>query len=248
MKDADSNSTESPPKSMKCKNHPDRDAAKECASCGEAFCEDCLSEYRGKVYCAPCLKAEVAVATARLGGGERELARMKKTLIGCSVVLLALVVTPMILLIYPCFKLGDVGRCRANLTKIYKALDAYARRNDGWFPADNNDLRPLFVDGYLKETDAELFRCPGVKGALTRTGSIRDSSAWDETFPPGMSYLYQGGLALPEKGKEGRPLLWDRSSRNHRGKGINVLYTDGQVKFVTKGLARLRLRRTDTGL
>ena len=88
---------------MNCNNHPDREAVSKCAGCGKEFCPDCLSQYEGKSYCAPCLKAEVAVGIAGMRGGADELARMKRSLIGCSLVLIVLVVAPMLLLIYPCF-------------------------------------------------------------------------------------------------------------------------------------------------
>lgn len=229
---------------MNCKNHPDREAVGKCASCEEEFCQECLSQYQGKDYCAPCLKAEVTIATARFGGGGDELARMKKSLIGCSVVLLLVVLTPMFLLIYPYFKLGDVGRCRANLKKIYKALVVYAKENDGWFPPDNNDLKVLFTEDHLDHLkDMKLFFCPGAKGMSPTIGPMGDSTRPGQKFPPGMSYNYQGGL--PEQKKSPKPLMWDRSSGNHRGKGINVLHTDGAVKF-KKGLSRIKLRRIDT--
>jgi len=169
---------------------------------------------------------------------------MKKSLIGCSVVLLALVLTPMVLLIYPWFKLGDVGRCRANLKKIHRALVAYAKKNDGWFPAENNDLRPLFTTKCLNDTDAKLFHCPGRKDVFAGTENVKGSLGSGQTFPPGMSYLYQGGLGLPEEEDPPGRIMWDRSPRHHGGKGINVLYSDGTVKF-RKGLSRIRLRRID---
>lgn len=170
------------------------------------------------------------------------MARMKRTLIGCAVVLLALVIIPMFLLIYPMFKLGDIGRCRANLKTIYEeGLLVYAEQNDGWFPPDNNDLKPLFEKNLVK--NAELFRCPGAKGMFGGTGGATGSA---QAFPPGSSYLYQGGLSLPERKEPARPLLWDRSRRNHRDKGINVLRTDGSVRFETKRLSRIRLRRSVT--
>ncbi len=228
---------------MKCKNHPDREAAGKCAGCEEEFCRDCLSQYQGKEYCAPCLKGEVTVATARLKGNEAELARMKRSLIGCSAVLLIVVLTPMFLLIYPCFKLGDVGRCRANLGKIYKALVTYAKEHDGWFPPDNNDLRPLFTEGRRKDT--KWFTCPGGERMSASVESMRPSMGSAETFPPGMSYFYQGGLGLPEEGESAKPLMWDRTSGNHRGQGINVLHTDGHIKF-RKGRSGIKLHRMES--
>jgi len=226
---------------MNCKKHPEKPAAGKCTGCGEDFCEDCLSQLSGKDYCAACMKAEVVLASARMGGGERELARMKKTLVGCSVVLIAVLAIPMFLLIYPIFRLGDVGRCRSNLKAVYSALVMYAEQNEGAFPVNNNDLLPLFTRKFLK--DMEVFRCPGGKSAFGETIGTMDPSGSGRTYPPGSSYIYQGGLRLPESKEPPSPLMWDRSPRNHRRKGVNVLRTDGAVKFEKKGLSRIRLRK-----
>ncbi len=196
---------------------------------------------KGQDYCAACLKAEAALASMKMAGGGEELARMKRTLIGCAVVLLVLVVIPMLLLVYPMFKLGDIGRCRDNLKRIYGALTSYAKENDGWFPSDNNDLRPLFEENLLSDFDS--FHCPGTKDMSGGIGDVGGPAASGQTFPPGSSYLYQGGLSLPDKGETALPLLWDRSPRNHRGKGVNVLRADGAVRFETKELSRIKLRK-----
>ncbi len=229
---------------MNCKNHPERDAVKECVSCGEVFCEDCLSDYQGKLYCAPCRKAEVALGTTRLTGGTSDLARMKKSLIGCSVILLAVILLPMALMIFPLFSLGDVGKCRANLKQIYKALVEYTEEYDGGFPPGNNDLSPLFVK-HLSGSDMKLLQCPGRGSRTSRTGGSGTSLTSEQPPVRLRSYLYQGNLSLPMEGDSPKSLMWDRDSFNHRGKGINVLYTDGTVKFETKRLSRFHLRKTD---
>ncbi len=42
--------------SMKCHNHPDREAERACVGCGKFFCSDCVTEIHGKSYCKPCLE------------------------------------------------------------------------------------------------------------------------------------------------------------------------------------------------
>lgn len=37
---------------MKCTNHPEREAAGVCVSCGKPFCRDCLIEMDGRYFCA----------------------------------------------------------------------------------------------------------------------------------------------------------------------------------------------------
>lgn len=39
---------------MKCKNHPQVDTDEVCNECGNAFCDDCLLEIRGKNVCEYC--------------------------------------------------------------------------------------------------------------------------------------------------------------------------------------------------
>ena len=36
---------------MKCTNHPEREADGMCAYCGKPFCNDCLVEVKGRMYC-----------------------------------------------------------------------------------------------------------------------------------------------------------------------------------------------------
>lgn len=36
---------------MKCTNHPEVDAQGMCAYCGKPFCDDCLVEVKGRMYC-----------------------------------------------------------------------------------------------------------------------------------------------------------------------------------------------------
>lgn len=39
---------------MKCKNHPDLEAVARCVGCNEAFCQNCLVEVGGNMYCGAC--------------------------------------------------------------------------------------------------------------------------------------------------------------------------------------------------
>ena len=36
---------------MKCTNHPEVEAQGMCAYCGKPFCNDCLVEVKGRMYC-----------------------------------------------------------------------------------------------------------------------------------------------------------------------------------------------------
>ena len=55
---------------MNCYNHPDRDAQASCVYCGKLFCQECLIEVNGKMYCKADIgnvikEAKDEAATAR---------------------------------------------------------------------------------------------------------------------------------------------------------------------------------------
>jgi hypothetical protein len=37
-----------------CLNHPRREAAARCTSCGQPFCRECVTEFEGRMVCGPC--------------------------------------------------------------------------------------------------------------------------------------------------------------------------------------------------
>ena len=39
-----------------CFNHPQREAAARCVSCGHPFCRECVTPVDRRMYCAACLK------------------------------------------------------------------------------------------------------------------------------------------------------------------------------------------------
>ncbi|MCE9582113.1 MAG: DUF4190 domain-containing protein [Planctomycetes bacterium] len=47
-----------------CINHPTTESARDCAGCRRPFCDDCLIELGGWVYCGACKNAAVAAAVA----------------------------------------------------------------------------------------------------------------------------------------------------------------------------------------
>ena len=40
----------------RCRNHPRREAVARCPECGGFYCRECVTDHRGRVICAPCLK------------------------------------------------------------------------------------------------------------------------------------------------------------------------------------------------
>lgn len=63
---------------QRCRNHPQREAAARCPSCGGFFCRECVTEHENRILCAGCLAGLVRPAekkrrsfawAARLGQG-----------------------------------------------------------------------------------------------------------------------------------------------------------------------------------
>ncbi len=42
-----------------CLNHPRREAAARCTSCGQPFCRECVTELDGRMVCSACHRAKV---------------------------------------------------------------------------------------------------------------------------------------------------------------------------------------------
>ena len=42
-----------------CLNHPKREAAAQCTSCGKPFCRECVTELDGRMVCGPCYRKQV---------------------------------------------------------------------------------------------------------------------------------------------------------------------------------------------
>ena len=44
-----------------CLNHPRREAAARCTSCGRPYCRECVTELDGRMVCGPCYKEKTQV-------------------------------------------------------------------------------------------------------------------------------------------------------------------------------------------
>lgn len=45
---------------MECKNHKDKKSTNTCNICGQWFCEECVIEINGRLYCKSCLKNKIS--------------------------------------------------------------------------------------------------------------------------------------------------------------------------------------------
>lgn len=112
--------------------------------------------------------------------------------------------------------------CADNLRKIIIELHTYALDHKGHFPEDLSDLYPKHID------DTRLFICPS---DIDASDIAQDGSDIDVTA----SYLYTRGWT--EKDPLETILVCDKNDifgkdTNHRGKGGNVAYLSGEVKWV----------------
>lgn len=44
---------------MHCYYHPEREAVSTCVECGKAVCPECKIEYRGRIFCNPCIEKKI---------------------------------------------------------------------------------------------------------------------------------------------------------------------------------------------
>ena len=159
---------------------------------------------------------------------------MRVVLGGCFFVILAGLAAMILLMVIPYIRLRPVIQCSRQLKQVYGVLYAYADDNSWKFPANDNDLTQLYSPKYSKGVDLfKALKCPGTTNVINTPTHLKDNST--AVIGPGMSYLYKGDLSPSTNNKSQVHLLWDQSPQNHGGKGINVLYTNGTVKFTEDG-------------
>lgn len=100
--------------------------------------------------------------------------------------------------------------CMNNLKQIGIALHLYSADHNENFPPN---LQALVDGGYIDSL--EVFRCPS-------SGNSTPNSA------DGGDYVYTSGLT--ESADSNTPIVSD-NSENHRGRGRNVLYVGGHVRW-----------------
>lgn len=108
--------------------------------------------------------------------------------------------------------------CMSNLKQIGMALKMYAVDYDEQFPANLEDVYPLYV------IDANIFKCPA-------SDSSADTPA---------TYTYVKGLTEAHPGNT--IIVYDSSVTNH-GDGRNVLFVDGHVEWMGEKKFQEALKR-----
>lgn len=127
--------------------------------------------------------------------------------------------------------------CAQNLTQIGLALSAYASQNDGRLPDDLAALLPAV------DIASHVLVCPATQATPAVASSVERAVAMirladhytnihDLPRPNHCSYAYRGkGQTLPLPA--GQVLAFEPLA-NHDGDGVNVLFGNGEVRFVDK--------------
>jgi prepilin-type processing-associated H-X9-DG protein len=114
--------------------------------------------------------------------------------------------------------------CMVNLRNLGAGLSAYADQHDGKYPLADSWC-DLLVDAFILK---EHFRCP-----VGEKKSPCDYAMNPHAGPRGSSEVVLLFESKPGWNQSGGPELL--TTENHHGKGCNVLFVDGSVRFVTPG-------------
>ena len=118
--------------------------------------------------------------------------------------------------------------CLSNLKQIGLALAMYADEYRGQLPPENGakGLDYLLRTGILDKTNGlNIFHCQKDSGRLVaRAGKPPTEDT--------VSYVYKPGPWQPAIYTNDVPICWDKPE-NHGTQGLNVLFNDGHVQWVT---------------
>lgn len=119
---------------------------------------------------------------------------------------------------------GGRAVCLSNLKQIGLALAMYADANQGQLPPKSGAeglgyLYPKYVPSLW------LFRC--------REDKARHEPVYDKPLDEDhCSYTYVGGVWQSKDNTNAVPICWDKDG-NHRGRGLNVLFSDIHVQWMS---------------
>jgi hypothetical protein len=129
----------------------------------------------------------------------------------------------------------ETGRriaCSSNLTQIFTALQLHAASNNGRFP---DSLSAIVANGSLPP---ELLICPSSRDTTAPGTTPSEQVASLASGGNHNSYIYVG-KGMTERVST-RAIVYE-VLEHHDGEGVNVLYTDGTVKFLPRAAALVAL-------
>ncbi len=129
---------------------------------------------------------------------------------------------------YPSRGMSNPGKCAANLRQIGMAMQLYANENKGVYPPRPEDLI------LTQDITSEVFICPSTTDTKT-TGATAEQQAANLSKGGHNSYVYLG--AGKGSNTPGNVVLVYEPLKDH-GYGMNVLFADGQVDFLSGAMAQ----------
>ncbi len=113
--------------------------------------------------------------------------------------------------------------CSTNITSLSKALLLYADNNDGRYP------NPNWCNSLIEATavDEKQFLCPNASDGPCSYAMNASAVEFDSNSPGDLVLLFE---TSPGWNKVGGPEIL--TTANHQGKGSNVTFTNGSVRFV----------------
>ncbi len=119
--------------------------------------------------------------------------------------------------------------CQSHLRVIGLAMELYGNENHGLYP-------PRFEDLLLtQEITSEVFICPATTDTKA-PGQTPEAQAANLSNPGHCSYIYLG--AGKKINEPPNIILAFEPPTNHQQAGMNVLYNDGHVDFISQPLAQ----------
>jgi prepilin-type processing-associated H-X9-DG protein len=125
-------------------------------------------------------------------------------------------------------------KCAANLKSIGQAISLYAQDHDGHYPAS------LAMLPSVQDISADVMVCPSSNDERSEgidTAAVVAELTAAETNAPDhkhcLSYVYTG-QALTEQTATPTAVVAYEPLTNHDGDGMNVLFGDGHVEFISK--------------
>jgi hypothetical protein len=184
---------------------------------------DALNALAGAAVTGPTQTAPTAPPMARPGDGltAGRMAMLIAVVMVAVGFLLYLAISPSV---HRAREAARRSTCASNLMQIGLALQRYASNNGGRFP---DSLEMLVLDGSLP---AELLVCPSSKDTAAPGASPGEQVA---SLAKGNheSYAYVGKGMRMGPGK--RAVAYEPLD-HHENEGVNVLYSDGSVQFLTR--------------
>ena len=113
------------------------------------------------------------------------------------------------------------NKCLRQLRALGQAILMYANENHGLYPPDLRALRRS------QDISLEFLCCP----------AMHDAHA-TESNPDHADYIYLNWSKFPRSDDwqtNPYPVLYDRSTSYHQGRGINILFADGSVYWDENG-------------